>query len=113
MSGAICFFFFNDTATTEIYTLSLHDALPISSPRPSSADRWDWTPATSAASSAASSAADSWSEPARRDRKSTRLNSSHANISYAVFCLKKKNKHAAQAHHALDDLQAQPAIVTS
>src|SRR5476651_2771011 len=70
------FFFFNDTATTEIYTLSLHDALPI------------------------------WNSQGRRrdrvhrddfqfrngDRKSTRLNSSHANISYAVFCLKKKKK---------------------
>src|SRR2546421_4779950 len=49
------FFFFNDTATTEIYTLSLHDAF-------------------------------------RSDRKSTRLNSSHDQISYAVFCLKKKNE---------------------
>src|SRR5882757_10633317 len=67
-------FFFNDTATTEIYTLSLHDALPISSGRSRSLPSlWCWYP----------------SEP-RRDRKSTRLNSSHANISYAVFCLKKK-----------------------
>src|SRR5438067_8224759 len=81
-------FFFNDTATTEIYTLSLHDALPIyrrrtvyfaetrrdpgcglESPRP---------PAFS---------------PRSQDRKSTRLNSSHVSISYAVFCLKKKKKH--------------------
>src|SRR3712207_8884474 len=85
----IAFFFFNDTATTEIYTLSLHDALPIyigitrnnrkeviqcliviprgpRFPRPGS-----------------------WPLPG--DRKSTRLNSSYANISYAVFCLKKKN----------------------
>src|SRR5574341_1935290 len=67
------FFFFNDTATTEIYTLSLHDALPIWAPpsaRPAGCRR-------------------------RRscrgaDRKSTRLNSSHQLISYAVFCLKKK-----------------------
>src|SRR5438445_9096019 len=76
-------FFLNDTAPTEIYTLSLHDALPICG-RP-------------------------WMEHGRRiyaydpvsremivgintDRKSTRLNSSHANISYAVFCLKKKKK---------------------
>src|SRR5438445_7393360 len=76
----ICFFFFfNDSATPEIYTLSLHDALPI----------W-WRPGQCQVLS-----------PARfdlrelltlpRDRKSTRLNSSHANISYAVFCLKKKN----------------------
>src|SRR3989442_9725975 len=95
----VTFFFFNDTATTEIYTLSLHDALPISG---------------------------FWGEPQRfvsvelsadgktrivvdrdapeldagdhvrfkaRDRKSTRLNSSHVRISYAVFCLKKKKKH--------------------
>src|SRR3712207_8951418 len=99
--------FFNDTATTEIYTLSLHDALPIyhescrseregagggtgqqeghrhlgadqltrpDAEDPSAADRPDGFPC-----------------PCRRDRKSTRLNSSHANISYAVFCLKKKN----------------------
>src|SRR3712207_6857773 len=86
-------FFFNDTATTEIYTLSLHDALPIfhaaigaqvvqervargtahhldeAGPRPLTARH----------------------HRLRQDRKSTRLNSSHANISYAVFCLKKKN----------------------
>src|SRR5690554_7628142 len=73
----LLFFFFNDTATTEIYTLSLHDALPISAgraPRSSAPPRW----------------------PRRnrptRDRKSTRLNSSHVRISYAVFCLKKKKK---------------------
>src|SRR5579871_6950890 len=71
------FFFFNDTATTEIYTLSLHDALPICAPR-ASPSRWWWSPTTS---------------PWRRaDRKSTRLNSSHVESSYAVFCLKKKKK---------------------
>src|ERR671926_738566 len=74
------FFFFNDTATTEIYTLSLHDALPISSP-PASPER----PATSRRSGS------SRISPRRRDRKSTRLNSSHTVISYAVFCLKKKH----------------------
>src|SRR2546421_6552587 len=78
------FFFFNDTATTEIYTLSLHDALPIStllilavgSPQnngdihiPQEVEDFENT---------------------QRDRKSTRLNSSHDQISYAVFCLKKK-----------------------
>src|SRR3712207_8797489 len=101
--------FFNDTATTEIYTLSLHDALPISA-----------SPVASPLSS--SSTAMSWCSPRRiplppkrtaqrithihspfppsfrrgpitQDRKSTRLNSSHANISYAVFCLKKKTHH--------------------
>src|SRR2546430_7305924 len=77
------FFFFNDTATTEIYTLSLHDALPIwnckgaalllacrtSKPRPHPRHSNQIAPG---------------------DRKSTRLNSSHSQISYAVFCLKKK-----------------------
>src|SRR2546429_2219161 len=88
----ICyFFFFNDTATTEIYTLSLHDALPISylyeapTAAPGSFELESWV---------------TWqrgSNPVRfdqvdfRDRKSTRLNSSHGYISYAVFCLKKKN----------------------
>src|SRR2546421_11975628 len=74
------FFFFNDTATTEIYTLSLHDALPISRSlgncvRPRSLRSFCVS-----------------SEAISRDRKSTRLNSSHDQISYAVFCLKKKKK---------------------
>src|SRR5574340_1347232 len=69
------FFFFNDTATTEIYTLSLHDALPISHELHR---RQQW----------------SRRQPPRagQDRKSTRLNSSHQKISYAVFCLKKKKR---------------------
>src|ERR1022692_1599728 len=71
------FFFFNDTATTEIYTLSLHDALPIWSGRRLWTGRWRWRR--------------SWRR-AYTDRKSTRLNSSHLVISYAVFCLKKKKK---------------------
>src|SRR5215510_8573530 len=71
------FFFFNDTATTEIYTLSLHDALPISSRAPAS---WLWTATPRRAPTSTPST----------DRKSTRLNSSHVAISYAVFCLKKK-----------------------
>src|SRR5579862_9978602 len=82
LSFSLFFFFFNDTATTEIYTLSLHDALPISpacSPPPS--------PGSGSASGAA------W-----RDRKSTRLNSSHSSISYAVFCLKKKKTHQESPH---------------
>src|SRR5258707_4399253 len=74
------FFFFNDTATTEIYTLSLHDALPILG----DTLRTRWVP-VSAYEDGSFLVADAG------DRKSTRLNSSHANISYAVFCLKKKN----------------------
>src|SRR2546429_4258616 len=75
------FFFFNDTATTEIYTLSLHDALPICSkfatfPQP--------------ISSSNPTAASTMKSVVLKDRKSTRLNSSHGYISYAVFCLKKK-----------------------
>src|SRR5437879_13607681 len=75
------FFFFNDTATTEIYTLSLHDALPISLPerrahRQAHPGCGDYLRGGRGAG----------------DRKSTRLNSSHRCISYAVFCLKKKKK---------------------
>src|SRR2546421_9406290 len=79
-----CFFFFNDTATTEIYTLSLHDALPIcqQSLRRSSAQ----TPTVGRAHALPAS------DSRLQDRKSTRLNSSHDQISYAVFCLKKKKK---------------------
>src|SRR6266496_1043387 len=72
------FFFFNDPATTEIYTLSLHDALPI-------------LLSTSAPVAGLSTATSGW--PHQQDRKSTRLNSSHVEISYAVFCLKKKTPH--------------------
>src|SRR5256886_10332106 len=100
-------FFFNDTATTEIYTLSLHDALPISGE--AGALRWDvGTWKTTGSPSAplglravwGSGPSDVWvagkdGVTARwdgtSDRKSTRLNSSHSQISYAVFCLKKKN----------------------
>src|SRR6266446_9459642 len=76
------FFFFNDTATTEIYTLSLHDALPISRPgvsSPVARSHGAWLVIRGPSSAC---------RP--RDRKSTRLNSSHLVISYAVFCLKKK-----------------------
>src|SRR6266403_5138916 len=79
----VFFFFFNDTATTEIYTLSLHDALPISpfaiSYRQPDGHRGEIRGEAE------------WALE-RRDRKSTRLNSSHVEISYAVFCLKKKKK---------------------
>src|SRR5260221_8370311 len=79
------FFFFNDTATTEIYTLSLHDALPISRDlvvlvRPGR--RQDFAE----------------ERIKQKDRKSTRLNSSHTVISYAVFCLKKKKKTQINLH---------------
>src|SRR5574344_2484154 len=73
---AVVFFFFNDTATTEIYTLSLHDALPISAFFPICLIP---NPKISLSNELL-------------DRKSTRLNSSHQIISYAVFCLKKKKK---------------------
>src|SRR4030042_4050763 len=70
------FFFFNDTATTEIYTLSLHDALPIFT---------EVLPMSAKASVFIATSLDGFIA----DRKSTRLNSSHGYISYAVFCLKK------------------------
>src|SRR2546429_1419790 len=89
------FFFFNDTATTEIYTLSLHDALPIC--------RCDLPHGCRCARARAGGRPRGWCaanrgeridghQPRTRDRKSTRLNSSHGYISYAVFCLKKKYK---------------------
>src|SRR3712207_8784879 len=108
--GFLCFFF-NDTATTEIYTLSLHDALPISEEpgfltldddpsmldpsmeRPVGEAWWEGRWPHAGINSLA------------EDRKSTRLNSSHANISYAVFCLKKKkNPHIARAHLSTPDM---------
>src|SRR2546430_14595705 len=98
---SITFFFFNDTATTEIYTLSLHDALPI----------WSfWRRVTglrvllrlpgaigSGGGTRVRGGADAPTDrrpatEAGRDRKSTRLNSRHSQISYAVFCLEKKKK---------------------
>src|SRR3712207_7177626 len=94
------FFFFNDTATTEIYTLSLHDALPIWL----RAVSWVGTSAEGQASLVAAGTGHT-SGPTTRspggDRKSTRLNSSHANISYAVFCLKKKKKNYTTYHYTI------------
>src|SRR2546430_7789259 len=92
------FFFFNDTATTEIYTLSLHDALPILR---LGALRWYWNEHRFAEQyprvrllplclQHGWDAQKAGSIRKQRDRKSTRLNSSHSQISYAVFCLKKK-----------------------
>src|SRR5256885_15336088 len=80
------FFFFNDTATTEIYTLSLHDALPISTKLGATLS------SRTASDKDGNCRADGQLHRLRADRKSTRLNSSHLVISYAVFCLKKKKK---------------------
>src|SRR5690606_41693001 len=78
-------FFFHDPATTEIYTLSLHDALPISPRLMPNSGRMAVTLGDSGRDAGMPASP-------RRDRKSTRLNSSHVKISYAVFCLKKKKK---------------------
>src|SRR2546430_5258424 len=94
--SCLLFFFFNDTATTEIYTLSLHDALPICAgnvsrnAQPSLNERMIMLTNGSVMSN----------HLCRQhlDRKSTRLNSSHSQISYAVFCLKKKKKQAQKSH---------------
>src|SRR2546430_4896124 len=92
-------FFFNDTATTEIYTLSLHDALPIYLDAYLSATQLGITLASLALGWIGEQFLVNILEPffalarihSHADRKSTRLNSSHSQISYAVFCLKKKN----------------------
>src|SRR6202453_4577686 len=89
------FFFFNDTATTEIYTLSLHDALPISS-EIFSTSRCEGSRTCARLLM-------------RKDRKSTRLNSSHLRISYAVFCLKKKTQLRATRYR----LRPEPTPVRS
>src|SRR3712207_7461927 len=100
------FFFFNDTATTEIYTLSLHDALPISGRQSLYAlcptlVMSDGRPYIAIGTPGGRTIQQTTPQmltnlidfdmDLQQDRKSTRLNSSHANISYAVFCLKKKN----------------------
>src|SRR3712207_9226888 len=104
---SLFFFFFNDTATTEIYTLSLHDALPISGHRlvpgrvrcPAvGGGRHPFGRGQRGARRRVDLLVvvqldDLHRGEVGRDRKSTRLNSSHANISYAVFCLKKKKQH--------------------
>src|SRR2546426_8524755 len=98
------FFFFNDTATTEIYTLSLHDALPISSTtlllgsvclgrRRRVSDSIEGTMSLDL----------QIREKIYSDRKSTRLNSSHLVISYAVFCLKKKKNKAKPSPSTIQD----------
>src|SRR2546427_9525896 len=100
------FFFFNDTATTEIYTLSLHDALPISVSFSDGGDLEALSDADLVSNhlAAGGGGGSIWLQElfrrhytkvvtwCLRDRKSTRLNSSHSQISYAVFCLKKKKQ---------------------
>src|SRR5947209_18504292 len=92
------FFFFNDSATTEIYTLSLHDALPIYKRHTNHnlLARRSLVERGSSVQQHIAHALFQKRQPLEllrpKDRKSTRLNSSHANISYAVFCLKKKKQ---------------------
>src|SRR2546430_8490066 len=90
---SVSIFFFNDTATTEIYTLSLHDALPILLAQVAISA----TAIDDQLLGRLTKRSDGWERVLGvemiewpRDRKSTRLNSSHSQISYAVFCLKKK-----------------------
>src|SRR3712207_9002031 len=94
-------FFFNDTATTEIYTLSLHDALPISDADDRAVIAENDRAGARRPLIQRKDEAGHISGGYGVDRKSTRLNSSHANISYAVFCLKKKKSHT-------DELQSVP-----
>src|SRR3712207_8205407 len=100
-SCPFCFliFFFNDTATTEIYTLSLHDALPIFSVAASLVPFLENDDANRALMGSNMQRQAVPLLRARADRKSTRLNSSHANISYAVFCLKKKKNNIRCTHY--------------
>src|SRR3712207_7650568 len=93
-------FFFNDTATTEIYTLSLHDALPIWARLDDGARPRRHGRALPLLLTAARLAGSRAHRERHLDRKSTRLNSSHANISYAVFCLKKKNSINKHWHYS-------------
>src|SRR5256885_11331290 len=103
------FFFFNDTATTEIYTLSLHDALPILDVMARRNDNVKvrtvageigWLDSRALLEAALWERSVKLLDTARGDRKSTRLNSSHLVISYAVFCLKKKKtRHYVRPTH--------------
>src|SRR5688572_32681654 len=106
--AVLFFFFFNDTATTEIYTLSLHDALPISEQQ--NIRLYGESPDGGSEAICHNAVVEDLALPGQivigtdshtcmaGDRKSTRLNSSHSQISYAVFCLKKKNK--KQKYHS-------------
>src|SRR5690606_42027588 len=111
--SSFCLFFFNDSATPEIYTLSLHDALPISDQQVRI-----FGVGLSEADELVKGVIDvRWPVVQRRpvlaaqrrnphlDRKSTRLNSSHVKISYAVFCLKKKKKHKKKKRQIVNKQQ--------
>src|SRR5436190_17741852 len=101
-------FFFDDAATTEIYSLSLHDALPILRPMIPRSCSICMAAATSSDRSSPTAA---WSPASERDRKSTRLNSSHTVISYAVFCLKKKISNCPlRLSHTLSHLEPHDCI---
>src|SRR2546430_3667292 len=94
------FFFFNDTATTEIYTLSLHDALPIYLSQPGVK-----SVIPTLIQESGDNAKPIETKVDELDRKSTRLNSSHSQISYAVFCLKKKKKKKTTHTYTIKRLQ--------
>src|SRR5262245_65280051 len=93
------FFFANHTAATEIYTLSLHDALPIYRTR--------WVPAVHVPDEIVRTR---WPCTVNTDRKSTRLNSSHLGSSYAVFCLKKKKNHETDIDLEIDATTRAPHV---
>src|SRR2546429_6928427 len=111
-SPTTLFFFFNDTATTEIYTLSLHDALPISTElgyrsvifnlvfADNEAARRLWRKLGFCELAVLPGAVLKNDRTYQEDRKSTRLNSSHGYISYAVFCLKKKKVYIIDREHS-------------
>src|SRR5437762_7921753 len=100
------FFFFSDPAPTEIYTLSLHDALPISRGRDDLEPHAGGRPHGRTRGRSSGTAR-------RGDRKSTRLNSSHRCISYAVFCLKKKKKKDARTELVIDNEHTKHTSVRS
>src|SRR2546429_3956426 len=106
---SLSFFFFNDTAPTEIYTLSLHDALPISCRAAKPFDHQRAVLANQESAVANRLEAFRGIRNCRVDRKSTRLNSSHGYISYAVFCLKKKTD--AIGHQRVIRLRRSTAII--